>query len=120
MPDTLDTASVSTTREWLFKDGVQVYGPVPEARLVELLLEGRVRANTLVAGEDGAWRALGDVPGFLVHLRKAEARARVEAEVTGAARIARRRWSARARSCSRPAGGSGATRCSTISATASP
>jgi hypothetical protein len=89
MPDTLETAI--TTREWLFKDGAQIYGPVPETKLVELLLEGRVRGDTLVAGEDGAWRALADVPGFLVHLRKAEARARVEAEVTGAARIARRR-----------------------------
>ena len=92
MPDALD---ISTTREWLFKDGVQVYGPVPEARLVELLLDGRVNASTLVAGEDGTWRSLREVPGFLVHLRKAEARARVEAEVTGAARIARRRTALR-------------------------
>jgi hypothetical protein len=89
MAQALETAP--TTREWLFKDGAQVYGPVPEGRLVELLLEGRVGAGTLVAGDDGAWLPLRDVPGFLVHLRKAEARARVEAEVTGAARLARRR-----------------------------
>ncbi|GEJ57226.1 AgmX/PglI C-terminal domain-containing protein [Anaeromyxobacter diazotrophicus] len=89
MNDALDTQAA--TREWLFKDGVQVFGPIPEARLVELLLEGRVGPGTLVANEDGAWRPASEVPGFLVHLRKAEARARVEAEVTGAARLARRR-----------------------------
>ncbi len=89
MTDVIDTAA--QTREWLFKEAGQIYGPVPEARLAELLLEGRVNGRTEVAGEDGAWRALADVPSFLVHLRKAEARARVEAEVTGAARVARRR-----------------------------
>lgn len=83
--------SPTQTREWLFKDGGQIYGPVPEARLAELLLEGRLDGRTEVAGEDGAWRPLAQVPGFLVHLRKAEARARVEAEATGAARLERRR-----------------------------
>lgn len=89
MPGALDLTP--QTREWLFKDGGQVYGPVPEARLTELIVEGRIGARTPVAGEDGAWRPLEEVPGFLVHLRKAEAHARVQAEVTGAARIARRR-----------------------------
>ena len=88
MPD-LDIAAA--TREWLFKSDGQVFGPVPEPQLVELLLQGRVTAHTPVSGSDGAWRPLQDVPGFLVHLRKAEAKARVEAEVTGARTVARRR-----------------------------
>ena len=78
-------------REWLFKDQGQVFGPISQDQLVELVVQGRVDAATLVAAEDGAWRPLGTVPGFLVHLKKAEARARVEAEVTGSRKLARRR-----------------------------
>ena len=78
-------------REWLFKDDGQVFGPITQDQLVELVLQGRVGAATLVADEDGRWRPLGSVSGFLVHLKKAEARARVEAEVTGSRKLARRR-----------------------------
>jgi hypothetical protein len=81
----------AATREWLFKSEGQVFGPVPEPQLVELLLQGRLTGQTPISGSDGAWHPLRDVPGFLVHLRKAEAKARVEAEVTGARSIARRR-----------------------------
>jgi len=88
MPE-LDIAAA--TREWLFKSDGQVFGPVPEPQLVELLLQGRVTAETPISGPDGVWRPLQAVPGFLVHLRKAEAKARVEAEVTGARTVARRR-----------------------------
>ena len=83
--------AAASTREWLFKAEGQVFGPVPEAQLVELLFQGRIGGGTEVAGDDGAWRPLAQVPGFLVHLKKAEARARVEAEVTGARKLARRR-----------------------------
>ena len=86
-----DSDIAAATREWLFKSDGQVFGPVPEAQLVELLLQGRVTGETPISGSDGGWRPLNDVPGFLVHLRKAEAKARVEAEVTGARTIARRR-----------------------------
>jgi len=91
--DTLEMAvpAAASTREWLFKAEGQVFGPVPEAQLVELLFQGRIGGGTEVAGDDGAWRPLAQVPGFLVHLKKAEARARVEAEVTGARKLARRR-----------------------------
>ncbi len=78
-------------REWLFKDDGQVFGPITQDQLVELVQQGKVGAGTLVAAEDGEWRPLGSVTGFLVHLKKAEARARVEAEVTGSRRLARRR-----------------------------
>ncbi len=83
--------AAASTREWLFKAEGQVFGPVPEAQLVELLFQGRIGGGTEVAGDDGAWRPLAQVPGFLVHLKKAEARARVEAEVTGARKLVRRR-----------------------------
>ncbi len=91
-----DEAREGATREWLFKADGQVFGPIGEPQLIELLFQGRVQASTEVAGEDGSWRPLSLVPGFLVHVRKAEARARVEAEVTGARRIARRRSALRA------------------------
>lgn len=78
-------------REWLFKADGQVFGPIPEASLIELLLEGKLGAATEIASGDGAWRTAASVPGFLVHLRKAEARARVEAEATSSRKLARRR-----------------------------
>ena len=81
-------------REWLFKADGQVFGPVPEAVLVDLVLQGKVAGATEVGGDDGRWQRLADVPGFLVHLKKAEARARVEAEVTGARKLAQRRRAA--------------------------
>lgn len=85
----LDT--MAPPREWLFKDDGQVFGPITHDQLVDLVVQGRVGAATLVAGEDGRWRPLGSVSGFLVHLKKAEARVRVEAEVTGSRKLARRR-----------------------------
>jgi hypothetical protein len=83
------------TREWLFKTDGQVFGPIPEPQLVELLFQGRIGAGTEVGLEDGSWAPISRVPGFLVHVRKAEAHARVEAEVTGARRLARRRGAMR-------------------------
>ncbi len=78
-------------REWLFKADGQVFGPIREDAFIDLILQGRVAAATEVASDDGVWRPLGAVSGFLVHLRKAEARARVEAEVTGSRKLAQRR-----------------------------
>jgi hypothetical protein len=87
--ETLETTGPA--REWLFKAEGQVFGPVLQDAFVDLILQGKVGAATEVASEDGVWRPLGTVAGFLVHLRKAEARARVEAEVTGSRKLAQRR-----------------------------
>jgi hypothetical protein len=78
-------------REWLFKADGQVFGPIPEERLVALIMEGSVVADTEVAPDGGAWQPIKQISGFLVHLRKAEARARVEAEATGARKLAQPR-----------------------------
>ena len=86
MPETTGPA-----REWLFKAQGQVFGPIREDGFIELILQGKVGAATEVANEDGIWRSLETVAGFLVHIRKAEARARVEAEVTGSRKLAQRR-----------------------------
>jgi hypothetical protein len=93
--DRHDTAVTSPPREWLFKSRGQVFGPVPEARLAALVAAGEIAADAVVASDDGAWRPLSHVPRFLVHLRRAEARARVESEVTQARKLARRRGAAR-------------------------
>ncbi len=82
--------------DWLFEQGGQVYGPVDGRRLAELLYRGEVSGATPVSSGDGTWRPLDQVGTFLVHVRKSEAAARVEREVTGArllqARRARTRW----------------------------
>jgi hypothetical protein len=92
---TTDARRDGATREWLFKTDGQVFGPIPEPQLVELLFQGRIEPGTEVGLEDGSWAPLSRVPGFLVHVRKAEAHARVEAEVTGARRLAKRRGAVR-------------------------
>ncbi len=67
--------------EWLYKSSGRVYGPIPAAELVEMLGRGSVGGATPISGPDGQWRPLDSTPGFLLPLRKAEAKARVEAEV---------------------------------------
>ncbi len=95
MANDTDTTVTSAAREWLFKSKGHVFGPVPEERLAALLEAGEIGPTTEIAGHDGAWRSLAEVPAFLVHLRRAEARARVETEVTAARRLARRRGALR-------------------------
>jgi len=77
--------------EWLFEKGGRIYGPVGGEALVDLLYRGEIDARTPVAGADGGYRPAGEVPGLALHARKAEARLRVEREVTGARQLARRR-----------------------------
>jgi len=77
--------------DWLFKKQGQVFGPVSGAALVGLLYKGEIDAATPVSPEDGSWAPIGQVAGFLVHVKKAEAQLRVEAEVTGSRLLRQRR-----------------------------
>ncbi len=82
--------SLQAGGEWLFKRSGQVFGPVQSNVLVQMLYKGEVTGETPVAGDDGAFRPLAEIPAFVVQVKKAEAQLRVEAEVTGA-RLLRRR-----------------------------
>jgi len=64
---------------------------VPEVRLRELLFEGQVDGATAVSCDGGPYQPLGEVSGFLVDLKKAEAHLRVEREVTDSRRLEARR-----------------------------
>lgn len=81
--------------EWLFRRDGQVFGPVDSRALAAMLYRGEIDARTAISSGDGAWSALGEVPAFLVHAKKAAAGLRVEREVTGSrelrARANRRR-----------------------------
>jgi hypothetical protein len=77
--------------EWLFEKDGRIYGPVAGSALVDLLHRGEIDARTPIAGAEGAYRPIAEVGGFALHVRKAEARLRVEREVTGARQLARRR-----------------------------
>jgi len=77
--------------EWLFRKGGQVFGPVDSRGLAAMLYRGELDASTPVSSGDGAWRAAGEVPVFLLHAKRAEAAQRVEREVTGARQLAARR-----------------------------
>ncbi|HZY03006.1 MAG TPA: AgmX/PglI C-terminal domain-containing protein [Anaeromyxobacteraceae bacterium] len=98
--DQRPTAAGHQDGEWTFKKGGQVFGPVSARELVALLYRGELDGRTPVAGDDGAYRPLGQVPAFLVQVKKAEAQLRVEREVTGARLLKRRRrrlrWTAAA------------------------
>lgn len=77
--------------EWTFRRDGQVFGPLPEARLRQLLFEGQVGADTAVSCDGGPYQPLGEVSGFLVDLKKAEAHLRVEREITDSRRLEARR-----------------------------
>jgi hypothetical protein len=77
--------------EWIFKKGDQVFGPIPAKKLLDLLYKGEVDGNTPVAGEDGEYRPLSEVPFFVIHVKKAEAQVRVQREVTGVRQVEQRR-----------------------------
>jgi len=73
--------------EWLFRRDGQVFGPVDSRALAAMLYRGEIDGRTQVSGGDGSWSALGQVPAFLLHVKKAEAGIRVEREVTGARQL---------------------------------
>lgn len=70
--------------QWLFKQDGLLLGPVPTAKLIELLNSGEIDGQTPVApfgtGGSPAYRPLAQIDGFRVHLAKAQARQRVEAQ----------------------------------------
>jgi hypothetical protein len=82
--------------EWLFRKGGQVFGPVDSRGLAAMLYRGELDPSTPISAGDGAWRAVGQVPLFLLHAKRAEAAHRVEREVTGARLLAARRGRRRA------------------------
>ncbi len=71
----------TTGGSWLFKQGDLLLGPVPFAKLVELLYAGDVDEHTPVApfNLEPKFEPLGKVERFRVHLAKAKAKLRVEA-----------------------------------------
>jgi hypothetical protein len=89
-PPPIQPPPAQSGREWLFQRSGQVFGPVGTADLIQMLYRGELNGETPIAGDDGAFRPLSEIPSFLVHAKKAEAQLRVEAEVTGA-RLLRRR-----------------------------
>ncbi|MFN7134614.1 MAG: AgmX/PglI C-terminal domain-containing protein [Myxococcales bacterium] len=77
----LDTGD---SEQWLFKQGDLLLGPVETKKLIELLYEGELDADTQVAPHGpvgaGAYRRLGELDAFRVHLAKAQAKQRVESQ----------------------------------------
>jgi hypothetical protein len=67
---------------WLFRQGDLVLGPLTGRQLVEKLYTGEMTADTLIAppGERHFTR-MGDVELFQVHVARAAAKARVDAEL---------------------------------------
>jgi len=70
----------TTGGEWVFKQDGMLFGPVPGKLLVDKLYAGELDGETPIAPEGGEFRRLREVPFFVVHVAKAEAKRRVDHE----------------------------------------
>lgn len=66
---------------WLFRQGDLTMGPVPTQHVVDMLYRGELSpASEVQQVGSGRFLALADVPDFRVHVAKAEAKQRVDAQ----------------------------------------
>jgi hypothetical protein len=66
---------------WLFRQGDLILGPVPTKQLIDKLFTGELNGSTEVQiMGSGVFRKLREFPEFKVHLAKAEAKHRVDAQ----------------------------------------
>lgn len=75
-----DAAKGPESQDWMFKLEDLLLGPVSGKTLIQKLNDGEVTRETPVARPGGAFRRLGEIEAFKLHLAKAEAKLRVEAE----------------------------------------
>ncbi len=70
-----------TEQGWLFRDGDLILGPVPAQQLIDKLYSGELSSQTEVQlmGSD-RFRRIAEVGDFKVHVAKAEAKGRVDAQ----------------------------------------
>jgi hypothetical protein len=69
-------------QQWLFRQGDLVLGPLTGQQLVEKLYTGELSADTLVAPPGARdFTRIGDVEAFKVHVARALAKAKVDAEL---------------------------------------
>lgn len=82
---------------WLYKQADVLLGPIEQDQLIELLFSGEVDGKTPAAihGGDLVFKPLGDLEVFRVHVAKAEAKHRVEAQSAARDREERNRSLAR-------------------------
>ncbi len=70
-------------QEWLFRQGDLVLGPLSGQQLVDKLFTGEMTADTLIAPPGVRdFQRIADVEPFKVHVARAQAKARVDAEVS--------------------------------------
>ncbi|MBN1209268.1 MAG: AgmX/PglI C-terminal domain-containing protein [Myxococcaceae bacterium] len=70
-----------SNQQWLFRQGDLVLGPLTGRQLVEKLYTGELTADTLVAPPGAReFSRIGAVEAFKVHVARAQAKARVDAE----------------------------------------
>lgn len=78
--------------DWMYQLEDQVFGPVKPRELLQMLYEGEITPDTLVALSDGEFQALRRIGVFRAHLPKVEAhKKKVAAEAAAAKLEARRR-----------------------------
>jgi hypothetical protein len=78
---------------WLYKQDDLLLGPVPYQKIVELLYSGAIDRTTPVSPHGGQleFKPLGELEAFRIHLAKAQAKLKVEAQHQEQKRTFRRR-----------------------------
>ncbi len=77
---------------WLFRQGDLILGPVPTKALIDKLFAGEINGLSEVQMMgSGIFRKLRDVPELKVHLAKAEAKHRVDAQAAAHAKTSSKR-----------------------------
>jgi len=74
-------AHMSSDQTWLYRQGDLILGPVPTNGLIDKLFTGEVnRASEVQVMGSGLFRRIEQVPELMVHLAKAEAKLRIDAQ----------------------------------------
>ncbi len=72
---------MGSEQTWLYRQGDLILGPVPTNALIDKLFTGEVnRASEVQVMGSGVFRRIEQVPELMVHLAKAEAKLRIDAQ----------------------------------------
>lgn len=72
---------MSSDQTWLYRQGDLILGPVPTNVLIDKLFTGEVRrASEVQVMGSGIFRRIEQIPELMVHLAKAEAKLRIDAQ----------------------------------------
>ncbi len=83
---------MGSDQTWLYRQGDLILGPVPTNQLIDKLFTGEVnRASEVQVMGTGVFRRIEKVPELAVHLAKAEAKQRIDAQAAAHSQMVKKR-----------------------------